>query len=367
MKALKLSDFAVLKEQPTPEIRSVLAEQIAVAFNDRKFSESECHIAKEIILLLANDVEMRIRAILSNHLKENRDLPRDIALKLARDVEQVSTPMLEFSPVLTDDDLQEIIHSTRETKKLIAVARRKFLSSAVSGSLVEAGNTAAATALFSNNTADISEHSITRAFDLYNRNETVLDALIERGGLSLTVAQRFITSLTLNLQRKLTTKYGVSAPAAERLADDVRERATVELISKNGASRDHHEMTEHLGKTEQLTHSLVIRALCEGNFPLFESAMAELARIPTSNARKLLRQGSAQGFDSLYRACHLPENMMKATEVLLNSALEEEAFAGSPAFARRVVDRLMQRGYHKTIPNMPYIVQLLQAQQLSAR
>ena len=58
---------------------------------------------------MIKDAEVRVREALAQNLKENPDLPHDVALSLAQDVDQVALPILQFSDVLTDDDLIEII------------------------------------------------------------------------------------------------------------------------------------------------------------------------------------------------------------------------------------------------------------------
>ena len=65
---------------------------------------------------------MRVRAILAEEIKYLNCIPKDIALHLARDVESiVATPILEYSPLLSDADLIEIIASGPVQEVLVAI------------------------------------------------------------------------------------------------------------------------------------------------------------------------------------------------------------------------------------------------------
>ena len=63
----------------------------------------------EVIEALAQDQATRVRQIVAETLKDVASAPSHVIQRLARDVEQaVCAPVLEFSPLLTDDDLCKI-------------------------------------------------------------------------------------------------------------------------------------------------------------------------------------------------------------------------------------------------------------------
>src|SRR3546814_9519942 len=62
---------------------------------------------------LVADAEVLVRQALAANLKTTADLPHDLAVALARDVDSVSLPVLKYSEVLTDDDLIEIVQIGR--------------------------------------------------------------------------------------------------------------------------------------------------------------------------------------------------------------------------------------------------------------
>ena len=52
-----------------------------------------------------------VRDALSENLKENPNVPHEVALSLAQDVDQVSLPVLQYSEILSDQDLTEVDRS----------------------------------------------------------------------------------------------------------------------------------------------------------------------------------------------------------------------------------------------------------------
>ncbi len=152
-----LSDAESLGEKPLPVAREAIAVKVATYFTKGIFSSGENDIACEIIRLLAKDVEVRVRKALAENIKISKDLPRDVALRLANDVAEVAQPILEFSEVLTENDLVAIIRGAQQVGKLIAISRRNNISEVLSQELIATNNDEVVVSLFANNTARISQ------------------------------------------------------------------------------------------------------------------------------------------------------------------------------------------------------------------
>ena len=125
---LSNADVKRLLANPDGETRADTAAKVAGAFETGHLSDAERHLAEQIFRVLARDAEVKVRAALSIHLKASDQLPHDVAMQLAKDVEQVSLPVLEFSKVLTDEDLVQIVRSAGADKQT-AIAKRSTVSS----------------------------------------------------------------------------------------------------------------------------------------------------------------------------------------------------------------------------------------------
>ncbi len=356
-----LHEFARVTGQPDVMLREQVARQICTQFNAGGFTAEEMDIVKDILLLLSEDMEVRIRRVLSLELKENPNMPHSVAIKLARDVQDVALPVLEFSSVLTSQDLIELVHATREAARHSAIARRATgINADVSRALISTGHAQVAGFLFGNVHAQIDERGIAQAFILYKENGSVLERLVQHGGMSVALAERLIASASSGVQRMLAQRFGITNSLAQSITDPIHAEATVAVHQVSESVTKTQELVHQLFLNNRLTHSVILRALCQGEIEFFETGMAKLAGIPLANAHKLIRQGNGQGFQALYRACNMPETMLEATEMLVRIALEEEPQSGKrEVYSSRMIQRITERGYDRTIPNMGYMLALL--------
>ena len=98
----------------------------------------------EALGLLAADVLPRVRQVIAEELKTLDNVPAEMMLLLARDVELVvAAPVLEYSPLLDDDSLLEIINSSPVQGALSAISRRQGLAAPLCDGIVANNDTEA--------------------------------------------------------------------------------------------------------------------------------------------------------------------------------------------------------------------------------
>src|SRR4029078_6057351 len=85
-----------------------IANNIAKHYQQHKYSSAQIKIAEQVFRTLLKDTEVQVRKAFSEAIKNIEDMPYDVVVKLARDIEEVSLPVLEFSDVLSDIDLIDI-------------------------------------------------------------------------------------------------------------------------------------------------------------------------------------------------------------------------------------------------------------------
>jgi len=109
----------------------------------------------EVLCQLAELVEVEARRHVSKLLSKLDRAPGMVVVKLANDVIEVAEPLLEFSNVLSDDDLIEIATSQTEAHR-VAIARRRGVPERVGDAIVEFGGTPSVSALVRNGVAESS-------------------------------------------------------------------------------------------------------------------------------------------------------------------------------------------------------------------
>ena len=159
--------------------RAQVAQSVGVILDD-DLSVQERMIALEIIEALANDKVDEVRRMVAAKVADSAFLPLAIARKLAIDIESVSLPVLELSPVLTDEILLDVVASGLP-QKVGAIAQRSRVSSSVSAAIVETGQVGPIALLLRNRGAEISERTFSRALENHGRNPAVGKAVVARG------------------------------------------------------------------------------------------------------------------------------------------------------------------------------------------
>lgn len=341
-KNLTKDDVSKLLSDPSADNRAKTAAKVAGDFDSGALSDSERQIAEEIFRFMVKDAEVRVREALAQNLKESPDLPHDVALSLAQDVDQVALPILQFSDVLTDDDLIEIIQSQSEDKQT-AIAGRSSVSDSVSEALVDTGNEKAITSLLSNEGADISENSLKKVVDDYGEREQIQDAMVHRPKLPVSVAEKLVTVVSEKLAGELIARHDLPENAVTDLVLQTRERAIISL-STDSDTGDVDILVQQLHKNGRLTPSIVLRGLCMGDLTFFEAAIAELASVSLANARQLIYDSGQLGLRTLCREAKIPLSQLIAVRAAIDVSQEME-YDGREndreRYSRRMIERIM--------------------------
>lgn len=340
-KVLSQKDVSNLLSNPSGEARVETAVKVASEFS-HDLSDQERTLAEEIFRLLMRDAEVRVREALSENLKDNRALPNDVALSLAKDVESVSLPVLEFSDVLSEDDLLELVQ-TQGPGKQAAIANRASVSQSLSDALVANGTDEVVATLVSNEGANISDATFNKVVDQFGKSDQVQNGMVNRSHLPLAISERLVTVVSEKYRERLVAKHELSPHMAMDLVLQSREKATLGL-SEGSSDADLDVLVQSMNRNGRLTLSIVMRSLCIGDVAFFEAALVELASIPGDNARILLRDGGMKGVEGVYRATGLPASVFPLIKVALDVAYENE-YDGEEndreRYMRRMIERIM--------------------------
>ena len=338
---LTRDDVERLLINPSPRTRARTTAKIAAQFDARVLSPAERQIAEDIFRALVKDTGVLVREALSAHLKSTPDLPHDVALALAKDVDSVALPMLKFSEVLTEEDLIEIVRG-QEPAKQAAIAQRPTVTARVSEALVDTGNEQAVARLVGNEGAALSEAVLDRVIDCYEESAAVTDSLVRRVNLPPAISERVVSALSERLQDYLVSKHEVSPDLASTLVLQARERATMTLVDYGSSDAELESLIEQLHRKERLTSSLLLRALCVGDLNFFERAMARVTALPLHNVRVLIHDKGMLGLEPLYLRTGMPKALYPAFRAAISLVVETDYDGGSND-RQRYVERIMQR------------------------
>ena len=91
--SLSPSDVARLIAEPSASTRAQLADKLGTELDSAKLTAHELELAQDIVRILAKDIEAGVRTALAHSVRSARNLPRDVALRLAEDIEAVALPI----------------------------------------------------------------------------------------------------------------------------------------------------------------------------------------------------------------------------------------------------------------------------------
>ena len=353
---LTQKDVNRLLQDPSSENRATMAGKIAAQF-EQELSPTERKIAEDIVGLMARDAVVLVRRALAENLRHIPDVPHDVAMRLAQDVESVAIPMLESSSVFSDQDLIEILQSGSEQKQS-AIAQREEVSDTLSDVIVSTTGEKIVAKLMSNEGAKITEETLNKAITRFEKSDLVKEPMVGRSKLPVTVAERLVSLVSDKLKDVLVKKHELPPSIAADLIMQCRERATGNLFS-DASENDVEKLVLQLYKNCRLTPSLILRAACTGDIAFFEWSMATLSGVAITNARMLLHDAGPLGFKSLYEKSGMPRQLMSAFRVAVEVA-RENTLDGEEGdrerYRRRMIERILTQYEDLAIEDLDYLL-----------
>ncbi len=313
----------LLARDSDAEVRCYIARKVGRLAPD--LSEAALERAGALILetleVLARDALPRVRAILADELKHAADVPAPLIERLARDDDaSVATPVLEFSPLLAEEFLVELIRGGAAGPKLAAIARRDGLGAAASDAIVARDDTDAITQLLENRSAQVREETLDA---IVARAAPVTEwhaPLVRRPALSQGAIRRLSEFVANSLIETLARRADLMPATAEMVRARVRER----LGREAGAAGTFSDDTTLIARARAmeaegtLDGSTILRALGGGERPFVMAQLAVLAALPLTAVEKAVSLKSAKGIVAIAWKAGL--GMEHATQLQLRLA-----------------------------------------------
>ena len=358
---LSQADIERLMKGETSEERASIAHRLCRRIAADPLTDAERANAEEIIAILAEDAADLVRRTLSITLRNSPRLPRDVALKLARDIEDVALPVLEYSPSFTDEDLIELVLAVTESKQS-AIAARARVNSELTNIIAEHGAAEAVGVLARNRGASWSDSAYEHSIRRFPDNDAVKDGLISREQIPVHIAEKLVSLVSGQAFDLLVNKHELPAQLAIDLAAGARERATVDLVEQADRSHDMQLFVHQLDLNGRLTYSLVMRALCVGQMRFVEHALAELSGVPHNRVWMMIHDAGPRGLAAIFDRAELPRKLLPAFKAAVTVYHETELDGGANDKARfraRMIERVLTQFQAIPKDDLDYLLEKL--------
>ncbi|MBI3453620.1 MAG: DUF2336 domain-containing protein [Rhodospirillales bacterium] len=255
----------------------------------------------EIIEILARDEATRVRGMIAEALKDVVSAPPDIIRQLARDLELVvARPVLRFSPLLTDDDLLDIIAGRHALGALPVIAGRQGLAEPVADAIVATEDTAAVSALLANPSAQIREETLDLIADRAPGRVEWHAPLVDRPSLPSRIARRIAAFIAESLLRRLERRPDLDAETSAALAKEVRRRLDADEDESGGpAAESPAAKAQRLQAEGRLDEEVLSEALASGEVGFVKASLGLLSGLTGEIVDKILSARSAKGVTAL--------------------------------------------------------------------
>jgi uncharacterized protein (DUF2336 family) len=293
----------LLAQDDDEEVRAELAAKIARLMPGLSERESEhvCALTVETLEQLARDSAVRVRAILAQEVKAMACIPPSVARTLAQDdAYAVAAPILEYSPLLSDTDLMEVIASGRIGEALVAVARRRPLSAKLSDAVFATLDVSAVAALIVNPDARIREKTLDKIIVQAETVDAWHRPLVLRAELSSRAMRRIAALAGAGLIEKLAAQSGLDETVRTHLNRALRARleAGDALSAPEEAGRAESAVAD-AQKNGRRNDDFVESAAVLGPSEIVTLALAVLARVPVATVRRILQTRTAKPVTAL--------------------------------------------------------------------
>jgi uncharacterized protein (DUF2336 family) len=209
------------------------------AAGSRGYSGQHLSLFDDILQALSADIEVEVRAKLSQRLAHLDRAPPKLIRSLAfDDVAEVATPVLMHSNELSEADLIENA-ATKSQKHLLAIAQRLQLSERVTDVLVIRGDQRVANTVVRNRGAKFSLAGYGMLVVRARQDDALTLALGARNDLPRQLFLKLLEGASASVRATLERSDPQAAPAIRQAIDDVAgemQRATRELSQQYSAA-----------------------------------------------------------------------------------------------------------------------------------
>jgi len=213
-------------------------------------------------------------------------IPRDVVMRLAGDVEAiVAAPILEYSPLLNDADLVELMAAGVTMGALPAIARRHGIGTEVSDHVVASADMPSIAALLRNRSAEVREGALHKVAAQAEAVKDLHEPLVMRPELSQRTMRRIASFISRSLLEQLSERSGLDNKTRRVLAEAVSTRLAEDPDADAKLDADFADHLANLGKLDDE----VVRGAIEKNRRSFVvRALAVMAKRSEAGVERIL-------------------------------------------------------------------------------
>lgn len=323
-----------LAQDRSVHARRALVNTITDVFADRSsgMSEHEHALMNEILAKLVREFEMNVRRELAERLAARKSAPHDLIVVLANDEIEVARPILRRSTLLQTPELIEIIKNRTQEHQL-SIAMRRSVSEIVSDALVETGNSDVITTLLQNDSAQITDATLSYLVDQAQRVDSYQEPLVRRRDLPIPLARKMYRWVSAALRSHILENFDIDPFELDDELEQLSGASGDEQDSEVG-TRSAHDLAERLHAGDQITPELLIQCLRRGEIVLFEAMFEQISGLTSPRLQRVLYEPSGKDLAIAARALEIGRSHFSLLFLLTRKRRSGESASDPRAVAR---------------------------------
>lgn len=279
-------------------VRAALA--IARAFASDRWNVADRCRLEAAMTLAATDPAPRVRLTLAEAVGTLPNAPVQVIAQLATDRPDIAGLVLARSPVVTEDDLTDLV--PRLDPRVLPVIAARVRRASLAALLVEIGDAGCAAILLKNPSVALQPHVLERIADRHGHDPDVRGLLLARE--ELPTAARYV--LVDRLCSVLSATGLVSNVLGERRGRAILEDAQGAALMRTATGRTAQEvelLVDEVSERGGIDAAMLMRALCHGETNLFIALVSRISGIGPARVRSVLRSLRTSTLKGLFERC----------------------------------------------------------------
>ncbi|MGI9385666.1 MAG: DUF2336 domain-containing protein [Methyloligellaceae bacterium] len=304
----KLRQLADLAHDKDAERRHALLRGITDVFmaDPAVYSEPQKGQFGAIMERLAYALERQVREELARRIAAELHAPHGLIVRLAEDDIPVARPVLEHSPVLTQDDLVRIAFKQGQSH-LLAITRRMDIGARLAAVLVDLGDDGVLESLLRNQSAALDAASYNCAVDRAKDCAELQTVLIERDDVPKDILLGLLDHVSCKIRHSIQSRL---TDADNRKLDQVIGSLRTKIKGKGKSQVE--LRIEQLAKSGGLNETVVLRYALNNRPIEFFHALSKQTGLDVSTTHRALTDETGQVLTIACRAADVSVEAFKA-------------------------------------------------------
>lgn len=340
---ISVDDVRIAVQDVSPEVRANATMRLARAVKNPGLSDKDRAYANKVLAVISEDVSDLVRRALAVTLRNSPFIPKPILQKLISDIESIAVPLIQHSPILTDEDLSKVLTSGI-AGKIRAVAARAELSNHVVLSLIQFGDAEAVGQLAANDSVTLSEEAAQSMIDAYREDDAIKTALINRASMPMSVVETLVEVSAGDIADRLYADTDLSRPQTKQIGSETYQRTLVSFPNEHFSEKNLQNLIASMKQSGRLSSDVILRAMGLGQIGMVHYGLAALGGLSVRKVVLMLHDTGPFALRGLCAKAGLDEaqSLFMSHAIKIYSDLEMLGEALSAVeFQTRMIERVL--------------------------